>query len=387
MKICVIGAGIAGLTAAFQLADCRDIDVTVYEQDSRFGGRAAVDDNGEHCPRLFLDDYHELFDVLKQIKGRTGGSVFDDLRRVRRFTHVDGRWLEISHIYRFLAQEISLSDRIKMVRALRTSPLLAEQRRHHNNNRYASPRSYSLRPVFWLSRRLSRTMTSYALPGGTDQHLIEPWVSHLRDHGVVLHADERAKSIRVRDSGFSVRSSSGSADFDVIVVATFLPDLVNLLDNSAFDHTVADTAQLHCVAYTIGLDPKETIVSSAEPAFYSRDGVSVLVQPERSRCVVLCTRAQSTAPTDVVAKVGELLGLAHDVREVRMRPNLRPGEGLLVSAAIRPDRVLRRSMPGIYFAGSHIHSSYPIDSAEGATRSASNAVRAIVEDFHLRRSA
>ena len=51
MKVCVLGAGIAGLTAAFQLSARPGTEVVVFEQEFQFGGRANVDAGGEHCPR------------------------------------------------------------------------------------------------------------------------------------------------------------------------------------------------------------------------------------------------------------------------------------------------------------------------------------------------
>lgn len=69
---------------------------------------------------------------------------------------------------------------------------------------------------------------------------------------------------------------------------------------------------------------------------------------------------------------------------MRTRPNQRPGEAILVGDYLRPDRILRQPLPGVYFAGSAIHNSYPIDSAEGAARSSLTAAALIRHDHGLR---
>lgn len=180
VRVCVVGAGIAGLSTAFHLAGRSGVDVEVWEQRECFGGRAGVDTHGEHCPRFFMADYHELFAILRRMNGRGGRSVYDDLRVVHRFAHTSAGWVEISHLYRLLAGEIPVRERLSAVRRRRPSPLLGERRREANGNRYGRLRDFSPWSAVPAVPYVLRSKGAYMLPGSTDDYLITPWVRHLR---------------------------------------------------------------------------------------------------------------------------------------------------------------------------------------------------------------
>ncbi|MEV0648323.1 FAD-dependent oxidoreductase [Phytomonospora sp. NPDC050363] len=377
----MIGSGIAGLSAAFYLSAYPDTDVVVYEQEHRFGGRAAVTDDGEHCPRFFLEDYTELFAILRKIPGNGCRDSFNVLARTRRYAHTAGvGWLEISHLYVMLAKEVPLREKIRLLWSWRPSPLVAE-RRLRSVNKYGSLRNYSLRPLLRIGMNLFGSKTGYTLPGPTDEYLIAPWVNHLTADGVVMRTDCRVTEIGLDGDRMSVTTGDDTSRFDAVVVTAFIPDLVHLLNTSRIDHTVVDGQQINCAAFTLDLDPAEKIFAAGDPAFYCRSGVNVLVQPEHHRCVVLCTRALSTEESYILPEVRDMLGLEYPVVRVRSRSNQQPGEALFAGDSLRPERILRRPLPHVYFAGSHIRSSYPIDSAEAAVRSAFNAVGALRRDL------
>ncbi|MDX6354694.1 MAG: hypothetical protein QOF98_1597 [Streptomyces sp.] len=377
--VCVVGAGISGLSTAFHLAAHPDIAITVYEQEDHFGGRADVDPDGEHCPRFFMDDYVQLFAVLRQIKGADGESVFASLRPVRRFAHTPSSgWVEITHLYRILAKEIPLAERLRAVRLWRPSPLVAEQHPLRNANRYGSLRNFSFVPLTRMVANFFTSKVGYVLPGPTDEYLITPWVRHLRERGVVLRESHRVTRIGPDKDHVTVTTAAGAEDFDAVVVTAFVPDLVSLLDASNLAHTVVETSHTHCVAFTIGLDAREPVVAGTEPSFYCRDGLNILVQPEHRRCVVLCTRSPSTDAAYVLPKVRAFLGLRYEFTGHRTRPNQRPGEAVLVGDYLRAGRILRRPTGNVQLAGSYVHNSYPLDSAEGAARSALAAARRVL---------
>jgi glycine/D-amino acid oxidase-like deaminating enzyme len=387
MKVWVIGGGLAGLTAAFHLSGRPDVKVVLYEQESQFGGRANVEAGGEHCPRFFLNDYTVLFGILRQIEGRDGRSVHDSLRRVRRFSHVHGAgWVEISHLYRVFASEIGWGERFRMARAWRPSPLVAEQRRMRrlaSSNRYGTMRSYSLMPLLRMGSDVFHAKIGYVLPGPTDAYLIDPWVQHLRVRGVDLRVGVRVRAVQPGVAGVSLRTSEDNHDFDAVVITAYVPDLVTLLDASQLYHSVNDLEQIHCAAFTIELDPREPVLASPEPRFYSHAGTNILVQPEHHRCVVLCAGSASTVEDEVVTTVRRFLDLQHDTGCVVTRRNQRPGEAVYGGNSLRVNRILREPIPRVYFAGSHVRNSYPIDAAESAARSAINAVEALRCDLGL----
>ncbi|MDX8141572.1 FAD-dependent oxidoreductase [Lentzea sp. BCCO 10_0061] len=381
MKICVIGSGITGLTVAFQLSRHRHAEVVVYEREHHFGGRADVASGGEHCPRFFMEDYSVLFDVLRQIDGHDGPTVFDDLQLVRRFSRTSKGWVEISHLYRVLAREVPVRDRLRVLLDWRPSPLIAEP--GLNENRFASPRNYRPASIPQLLSSMLRSRKGYVFPGATDDYLINPWVRHLEGRGVTFQPGTPVSRIRGEDGAVIVTCPSGETVYDAVVVTAFVPDTVNLLNASKLDHTVVEMDHTHCVAYTMRLAPDEPVLDTDQPTFYCNGGVNVLVQPRYERCVVLCTNTPRTDPGHVVGKVREILGLRGDVLDVRVRTNQRPNEAVYAGEHLHADRLLRRAVPGVYFAGSAMRTGYPVDSAESAARSALAAVQQVRKHLGL----
>jgi glycine/D-amino acid oxidase-like deaminating enzyme len=384
VRICVIGAGLAGLSAAFYLTRYPGVSVTVYEQAASLGGRANISADGEHCPRVFLNDYHYLFRILREVSNEAGGSLYETLRAVHRYCYLAGRgWAEISHLYAVLASELSPSDRLRLARARRSSPLAAAHLSGKNENRYGSIRNISPVTMFRVLANLRRSRIAFALAGPTDQYLIGPWVRHLETAGVTFRRSQRVSAIVPLPDGVTISTNSDQRRYDVVIVTAFAPDLVQLLTASGIGHRIKDLNHNHCKCLTIDLDPRERILASGQVALYSRDGINVVLQPDHRRCVVLCIRPFSTDLVYVVSRVREFLGLEHEITGIKARDNQQPREAIYAADYVRPETILRPSLPHIYFAGSYIKNSYPIDSGESAARSAFNAVSQIERDYDL----
>jgi len=378
MRVCIVGSGIAGLSAAFHLSHSEPARITVYEQSTSLGGRANVCNGGEHCARLFLDDYDQLLGILSRIETADGPSVAETLRRVTRYWHSDrAGWIAISHLYPLLAREVPVRDKLRAIRARGTSPLLAEQQVGENINRYGSRRNYSPASIVRMAANFRTSTRAYALPGPTDRCLIDPWVAHLRARGVDFEVGNRVETIGGGGRGVRVDSSSGSREFDAVIVTAFVSDAIALLDASGLAHSLRQLDHTHCKVLTVALDPSEKVLGADHPAIYSRDGIAAVVQPEQHRCVVLCLRPASTETDHLITRAREMLGLEHALMDVRVRDNQRPEEAIFIADYNDPGRVLVRPVRHVYFAGSWLRNSYPVDSGEGAARSAANAIAAM----------
>ncbi|RQX02550.1 hypothetical protein DLJ59_15075 [Micromonospora inaquosa] len=383
VRVAVVGSGISGLSCAFYLAEHPGVELVVYERDDLFGGRANTTADGEHCPRIFLDDYNTLLDILRRIVGPDGRSIHDHLRPLRRFSYIQRYgWVEVSHLYRVFAKEIPLGQRLRMIRRPR-SPLVAEQHPGANANRYGSLRNYSRLSLLRMAMSLLRSRTAYAFDGPTRTYLVEPWVRHLTERGVAFRAGCQVMALTPTPGGIAVRAAGGTDLFDAVVVTAFVPDVIPLLAASGLPSEVGHVNHTHCKAFTVELDPAEPILTVAGPAMYCRDGINIVLQSGHRRCIVLVTRAASTADDFVLGKVRDLLGLQHPFREVRARDNQLPREAVYAASYLRPEAVLPRPVPGLYLAGSYLHNSYPVDSGEGAARTALAAYRQIRHAYDL----
>jgi hypothetical protein len=382
VRVGIVGSGLSGLSAAFYLSQHR-ASITIYEQDGTLGGRANVIDGGEHCARLFLDDYSHLLAILSCIETAGGASVRDTLRSVTRYWHSDrSGWIAISHLYPFLAKEVPLRDKLRLMAERGRSPLLAERGVGENVNRYGSRKNVSLASLARMAANFLASRRAYALPGPTDRYLIGPWASHLEARGVRIEANRRVEAIRAVKRGVCLDLAGGSEEFDAVIVTSFPSDTIDLLNASQLGHALKRLAHTHCKVLTVGLDGAEKVLANGL-AIYSGDGIAAVVQPDHTRCVVLCLRPARTDDDYVLTRAREMLSLEHELADVRVRDNQRAGEAIFIADYQDPARVLAQPLAHVYFAGSCMKNSYPVDSGEGAARSAHNAVEAMRRAYDL----
>jgi len=383
VRVAVIGSGISGLSCAFYLAEHPGVEIVVYERDDVLGGRANTNADGEHCPRIFLDDYHTLSGILRRVTGPDGRSVHDHLRRLRRFSYAHGYgWVEMSHLYRVFAKEIPLGQRIRMIRRPR-SPLVAEQHPGANANRYGSLKNYSGLALLSMATSLLRSRTAYTFDGPTHTHLVEPWARHLTARGVTFRPGCPVTKLTPGPGRITVRSVGRVEVFDAAVITAFIPDVIPLLAASGLPSAARHLNHTHCKAFTVELDPAEPILATSGPTMYCRDGINIVLHTSHRRGIVLVTRAASTADDFVLGKVREYLGLRHPFRAVHVRDNQLPHEAVYAASYLRPETVLPRPVPGLFLAGSYLRNSYPVDSGEGAARTALASYRQIRAAYGL----
>lgn len=381
MDLCIIGSGISGLSAALYLAQEPGVNVEVFEKDDVAGGRANVTAEGEHCPRLFLTDYDRLFGILRQLPGAESVSIHDELRPLKRFFFSEtAGWIELSHLYGFFAREIPWRDRFRSALARRRAPLVAAQY-GPNANRFGSRKNFSLRTKVGLGLNLLKSRSAFALDGPTDRFLIEPWVRSLEERGVCFHLGTPVHSLAADEEGVTVSTKAGMRRFDAVLVTAFVPDAIALLDASGVEHSLRQLDHIHCACFTIGLDPAEPILERDQPGVYCRGGVNILVQPAADRCLVLCTDSASTDREWVTETVRTLLGLRYPVVEVKCRDNQALNEAVYCADYVRREEIAA-GLSRVHFAGSYIDNTYPLDSGEGAARTAWDAVQLIKREHN-----
>lgn len=257
-KVVIIGAGIAGLTAAHELVE-RGFEVHVYERRSYCGGKAASARMGgaggvpiEHGFRFFPGWYRHLPDTLKRIPYRgqrefyEGASVFDNLitvdagllawydrDQVRAPMHVPrsadqaSTFLSFADRLRSLGLEpgeiaffgrkladfmlMSEADRLKLLEPISWWAYLdADQKSQAFRDLIAATTRGMVAAkaeeasAYTISRLAVRTMfdalstVDRVLNGPTNEVWIEPWVSYLESRGVVFHRGYELASLNFR---------------------------------------------------------------------------------------------------------------------------------------------------------------------------------------------
>ncbi|WP_375509428.1 9,9'-di-cis-zeta-carotene desaturase [uncultured Nostoc sp.] len=136
MRVAIVGAGLAGLATAIDLADA-GCEVEIFESRPFVGGKVGswVDGDGNHLEmglHVFFGCYYQLFDLMKKVGvlenlrlkehthtfinkgGRTGGLDF------RFFTGAPFNGLKAF----FTTSQLSLQDKLQNAIALGTSPIV-----------------------------------------------------------------------------------------------------------------------------------------------------------------------------------------------------------------------------------------------------------------------
>jgi 1-acyl-sn-glycerol-3-phosphate acyltransferase/glycine/D-amino acid oxidase-like deaminating enzyme len=385
VRVCIVGSGIAGLSAAHLLSSRPGASVTVVERDDVYGGRANVTQDGEHCPRFFLDDYTSLFRLFREIPYGSG-SVFDLLEPVRRFSPtVKSTWVEIDHLYASMAGGLSVRDKYAIYRNNRRSLLIAK-RGETTTNRFGAAANFSTGSLLQLARNLRMSKTAYVLPGCTNTHLVQPWMSYLRSSGVTFQNSYEVERLDSSVDGVRVVSGDRADDFDVVLVTAIAHDAYELIDNSGSARRLDWRQHTHCKCFTVDLDPREEILSDPSPRVYSNSGRTTLVQPAAGRCLTLLTVSESSETGWVLGRLREDLRLQHEPIRVRERDNLAPSEAVFIGEFLDPVKLASYIDPipphsgrraRVFFAGSCTRHGYPVDAAEGACRSAQLACERI----------
>ncbi|ELY79203.1 hydroxysqualene dehydroxylase [Natrinema gari] len=256
--VAVLGGGIGGLTAAHELAD-RGLDVTVFEANDRFGGKARsmpiTDESGalhgEHGFRFFPAFYRHVVETMERIP-TDGGTVADNLveteatliasttapERIAETSSPDSLrgWLEA--LRPAFAEDLPREDVRFLLERLLYLLTACEQRREaeldeiswwefidaeHRSQEfrdrlaYATQALVALRPQVGSARTVGTIYlqllfgqldpsepTERILNAPTNEAWIDPWVRHLETLGVEFRANTP-----VRDLAFDGRRITG----------------------------------------------------------------------------------------------------------------------------------------------------------------------------------
>jgi 1-acyl-sn-glycerol-3-phosphate acyltransferase len=97
---------------------------------------------------------------------------------------------------------------------------------------------------------------------------------------------------------------------------------------------------------------------------------------------------ESTTTASTLDHLKDVLGLRFPPQSVRSRDNLDPSEAVFIGDYVDPTRLEHGLSGRVFFCGSYTTNSYPVDSAEAASRSAHYAVeRLLAANPALQRSA
>ena len=256
MRVAIVGAGLAGLTTAVELADA-GWEVEIFESRPFVGGKVGswVDADGNHVEmglHVFFGCYYQLFELMNKV------GALSNLRlkeHTHTFINKQGRTGKLD--FRFLTgapfnglkaffttSQLSLSDKVQNAIALGTSPIVrglvdfdgamkiireldsisfADWFRSHGGSdgsikRMWNPIAYALGfidcenisarcmlTIFQLFAARTEASVLRMLEGSPYEYLHKPILEYLEAHGAKIHTRHRVRSILFAEEGVDTR--------------------------------------------------------------------------------------------------------------------------------------------------------------------------------------
>ncbi|MEZ4675339.1 MAG: FAD-dependent oxidoreductase [Caldilineaceae bacterium] len=317
-RIAIIGGGITGLTAAYDLLRQQDeqFAITIYEAGAQLGGLAAGFKGKPTWDWPLEYFYHHLFTNDDAILGLTRLLGMDDLLDVHSPTtvlHHQGHDYPLDSALRLLKfPKISLWQRLRVGLVLaylkyhpkppwqRFDQLLADQWLA----RWMGQRGYEViwRPMLegkfgahfnevnlaWFWARVYKRTPQLIYYRGGFQAFVEGLATSLRTDGVTVHTNAPVEQIaQCTDGGYTVTVAGQDAQFD-LVLSTVSPGLMQRLATDlppAYLGQLAKLKSMGAVVVTIALNQQLMTNGSYWVNLPKREGFPFLALVEHTNMV------------------------------------------------------------------------------------------------------
>ncbi len=289
MRVVIVGAGLAGLATAVDLADA-GCEVQIFESRPFVGGKVSswVDGDGNHIEmglHVFFGCYYQLFDLMKKVGGlenlRLKEHIHTFINKGGQTGALDFRFLTGAPFNGlkafFTTSQLSLQDKLQNAIALGTSPVVrglvdfdgamktirnldkvsfADWFRRHGGSegsikRMWNPIAYALGfidcenmsarcmlTIFQLFAIRTEASVLRMLEGSPYEYLHKPILEYLEARGTKVYTRRRVREIQFTESGDQTRVTgivvaNGDTEellsADVYVAACDLPGVHRLL--------------------------------------------------------------------------------------------------------------------------------------------------------------
>jgi len=271
LSVCIVGAGISGLSCATLLAEhanrCATTDVNIVVVDRNWnGGRSGVDDNGaEHCTRIVTGQYVTLLAFLQMVPaaGDDGQKTVADtllplhadrtqllredgttsqrtiLERLRLLAFISSaapftgkEWMQKMSFSEYIERSMVLDQESKKMVKETFQVLLAR-----TADSFTAAEAIQ---ILWceMMGKLSGKLY-HVFPGDTNKCLMKPWRTYLETRGVTFLKAEVHSLTQWSAEKRGICNLEGlplEGSYDHIILATPLPTAAWILDNSTGVH-------------------------------------------------------------------------------------------------------------------------------------------------------
>jgi zeta-carotene desaturase len=250
MRVAIVGAGLAGLAAAVELADAGQ-EVEIFEARSFIGGKVGswVDADGNHIEmglHVFFNNYYNLFALMQKV------GAFDSLlpkEHVHTFVNRGGQLGKLDFRFLFGAPfhglkaffttgQLTLQDKLQNAIALGTSPIVpglvtydlamkwiralddisfADWFRKHGGSQHSLKRMWDpialalgfldtenisarcMLTIFIMFATKTEASRLNMLAGSPAEYLHQPIVNYLAQRGVKIHTRRQTRAIQFEE--------------------------------------------------------------------------------------------------------------------------------------------------------------------------------------------
>jgi hypothetical protein len=270
-KICILGAGIGGLTTAHELAKHPQYEIHVYERNDKVGGqsRSVTLPGGDvslYCWHVIGNGYINLISILKEIRSYDGRTVLNHLKPIEQYiygrsTKEEGNKYKREFITPFITKrnfkefiegiksvgsDITYKDIYYISRAYIIANIASEKRLEKYDSIKWKTYMKELSPEAqkWIidstsiyigmdydklsahtilnllqknicSRQIDSRYTFFSFDGPISDVWFDPWVDYLNYRGVQFHFGESIEKIRCNDEENKIVSIKTSREDEV----------------------------------------------------------------------------------------------------------------------------------------------------------------------------
>ena len=281
MKIGIIGAGFAGLTAAYELTK-RSHEVNLYDKDAVVGGLASgfKDERWDWSPERF---YHHWFASDAEVIGLIAELGLRDKlffpRPTTSIWHKDKAYPFDNYLRAALFPHLSLIDKLRAgpvalyLRLTRNWQPLEKVTAHEWLTRWLGRRGYQVlfEPLLvgkfgddykevnmaWMWARLYKRSPSLGYFVGGFQALADALLEQVRAQAGTVHLNTPVREIRpAAEGGLLLRTAEGEAVFDRVVATVSPQAMIQLAPNltAGYQAQLRELRSLGALALILALD-------------------------------------------------------------------------------------------------------------------------------------
>ena len=345
-QVAVVGAGLAGLTAALYL-ERNGAAVTVYESSDRVGGRVVTDEiDGFLCDRGF-QVINPSYPEIKRLNALSGIDFYPISPNIR----INGQRVGLSHPFSTLKNIFTLNE--KVINPFLKGVFLTDPK--EINSRIAG----EIKRSFIFGRP------------GVPKYGVSQFSEKLADQVSNIQLNATVQSIKKG----KVTGDFGSEIFDAVIVATDPITSSNLTGVKEYESVLSSITWYHSTSDEL-IDSKYLAIDTTGSLVNSVviSEVSPAYAPEGSK-LIASTALIKLSESEVRRELSKIWGTETRTWELIARYDIKQSLPFRRSSITLPAKVDER----LYLAGDH----RDIPSQNGAMRSGRRAALSVISDLDL----